>query len=56
MHFGSRQPKQQTKAKHEHKSFQNRLATWRDVDKFVQETDELVMFIIIFLPSGFSAE
>lgn len=41
MHFGSRRPNQQTKAKHEHKSFQNCLAKWGDVDFFLQETDEV---------------
>lgn len=55
MHIGSRQPNQQTKAKHEHKSFQNCLAKWGDVYYFLQDTDELVRLIVIFVPLGSGA-
>lgn len=55
MHFGSRQPNQQTKAKQGLKRFLNCPAKWVDVDFFLQETDELLRLIIIFVPLGSSA-
>lgn len=52
MHFGSKQPNQQTKAKHEHKSFPKLSGIVGGGDYFLQETDELLRLIIIFVPVG----